>query len=163
MRRKELRSVDNGGRNDGAVGTVKDDRNNIAQGRNVKPFLSAKHATEEGGRSSATTRREPVPHELYKGAIIRRGAWEKARSAVEGWGGEGPDIVNVMNRYTTMKPNCGAQCEGLDWFDVREQLWADMEGAGLAGEIVSLLVSKQWFVQAEGMGAKALESVKSGD
>ncbi|KAL9184882.1 hypothetical protein ACHAXT_002659, partial [Thalassiosira profunda] len=89
------------------------------------------------------------------------------------------DILNVMNKDATMNGNCGARYEGLDRFDARDKLWADMDAAGLVlkaephmqrvprsqrgGEIIEPLVSKQWFVKTQGMGAKALEAVKGGD
>ncbi|KAL7541655.1 hypothetical protein ACHAXR_011106 [Thalassiosira sp. AJA248-18] len=89
------------------------------------------------------------------------------------------DIMNVMNKDGTMADNCGERYAGLDRFVARTKLWEDMEGADLVikvephmqrvprsqrgGEIIEPLVSKQWFVKTEGMGAKALEAVKGGD
>ena len=89
------------------------------------------------------------------------------------------DVLNVMNKDATMNASCGPRYEGLDRFDARTRLWADMEEAGLTikvephtqrvprsqrgGEIIEPMVSKQWFVRTEGMGAKALEAVKGGD
>lgn len=89
------------------------------------------------------------------------------------------DILNVMNKDATMNAACGSRYEGLDRFDARTKLWGDMEEAGLVikvephtqrvprsqrgGEIIEPMVSKQWFVKTEGMGAKALEAVKGGE
>jgi len=89
------------------------------------------------------------------------------------------EIMNVMNKDATMNSNCGDRYSGLDRFEARTKLWEDMEDAGLVikaephmqrvprsqrgGEIIEPLVSKQWFVKTEGMGAKALEAVKGGD
>ena len=89
------------------------------------------------------------------------------------------EIMNVMNKDATMNEKCGERYVGLDRFMAREKLWSDMETSGLVikaephmqrvprsqrgGEIIEPLVSKQWFVKTEGMGAKALAAVKDGD
>jgi valyl-tRNA synthetase len=89
------------------------------------------------------------------------------------------DIINVMNRDATMNTACGTKYSGLDRFMARDQLWQDMEVAGLTikvtphtqrvprsqrgGEIIEPMVSKQWFVKTEHMGSKALDAVKDGD
>lgn len=89
------------------------------------------------------------------------------------------DIINIMNKDATMNDKCGQNYVGLDRFDARSKLWSDMKEVGLVikeedhvqrvprsqrgGEIIEPLVSKQWFVKTEGMGAKALEAVKGGD
>jgi valyl-tRNA synthetase len=87
-------------------------------------------------------------------------------------------IINIMNKDGSMNANAG-KYDGLDRFDCREKLWADMEEAGLAvkvdphtqrvprsqrgGEVIEPMVSSQWFVKTEGMGAKALKAVQDGD
>jgi len=89
------------------------------------------------------------------------------------------EVINIMNKDATLNANCGEVYEGLDRFDGRDKLWSDMEEAGLTikvdphtqrvprsqrgGEVIEPLVSKQWFVKTEGMGAKALAAVKEGD
>ena len=89
------------------------------------------------------------------------------------------EIMNVMNKDGTMNSNCGEQYAGLDRFEARTKLWDDMEANDLVikvephtqrvprsqrgGEIIEPLVSKQWFVKTESMGAKALDAVKNGD
>ena len=89
------------------------------------------------------------------------------------------EVTNVMNRDATMNAACGPRYAGLDRFAARELLWKDMEEAGLTikvephvqrvprsqrgGEVIEPMVSKQWFVRTENMGAKALEAVKGGD
>ena len=86
-------------------------------------------------------------------------------------------IINVMNRDATMSAPAGPYA-GLDRFDCRQKLWADMEAAGLTirqedytlnvprsqrgGEIIEPLVSKQWFVDAEPMAKMGLAAVRSG-
>jgi valyl-tRNA synthetase len=87
-------------------------------------------------------------------------------------------IINIMNKDGSMNANAGPY-ENLDRFECREQLWRDMEEDGLVikvdphtqrvprsqrgGEIIEPLVSSQWFVKTEGMGAKALAAVQNGD
>jgi valyl-tRNA synthetase len=87
-------------------------------------------------------------------------------------------IINIMNKDGSMNSNAGDYC-GLDRFECREKLWRDMEDADLTikvdphmqrvprsqrgGEVIEPLVSSQWFVKTEGMGAKALKAVQDGD
>eukprot|EP00544_Gedaniella_sp_CCMP2646_P006084 CAMPEP_0202496132 /NCGR_PEP_ID=MMETSP1361-20130828/19001_1 /ASSEMBLY_ACC=CAM_ASM_000849 /TAXON_ID=210615 /ORGANISM="Staurosira complex sp., Strain CCMP2646" /LENGTH=994 /DNA_ID=CAMNT_0049127377 /DNA_START=8 /DNA_END=2992 /DNA_ORIENTATION=+ len=86
--------------------------------------------------------------------------------------------INVMNKDGSMNVNAG-DYNGLDRFDARAKLWEDIEAADLAikvephmqrvprsqrgGEVIEPLVSSQWFVKTEGMGAKALKAVEDGD
>ncbi|RMG93278.1 MAG: valine--tRNA ligase [Chloroflexi bacterium] len=86
-------------------------------------------------------------------------------------------IVNVMNKDATMNEAAGPY-NGLDRFECRQKLWADMEAAGLTikvedytlsvprsqrgGEIIEPLVSKQWFVDVEPMAKMALAAVHNG-
>jgi valyl-tRNA synthetase len=87
-------------------------------------------------------------------------------------------IINIMNKDGSLNANAG-NYNSLDRFDAREQLWKDMEEASLTikvdphtqriprsqrgGEVIEPLVSSQWFVKTEGMGAKALKAVEDGD
>jgi len=89
----------------------------------------------------------------------------------------GLPIVNVMNPDATMNENAGPYA-GLDRFECRRKLWADMEAAGLTiktesyrltvprsqrgGEIVEPLVSTQWFVRMKPLAELGLEAVRSG-
>ena len=89
------------------------------------------------------------------------------------------EIRSIMNKDATLNGACGDVYSGMDRFAARAQLWKDMEEANLTikveahtqrvprsqrgGEIIEPLVSKQWFVKTEGMGAKALEAVQSRD
>ena len=86
-------------------------------------------------------------------------------------------FINVMNKDATINEN-GGPYAGLDRYDAREKLWADMEEAGLAlkkedytlnvprsqrgGEVIEPLLSWQWYVDAEPMAKMALEAVRSG-
>lgn len=87
-------------------------------------------------------------------------------------------IINIMNKDGSLNSNAGAY-NALDRFEARTKLWGDMENAGLTikvdphtqrvprsqrgGEVIEPLVSSQWFVKTEGMGAKALKAVEDGD
>jgi len=87
-------------------------------------------------------------------------------------------IINIMNKNGSLNENAGAY-NGLDRFDARAELWKDMEDENIAikiephtqrvprsqrgGEVIEPLVSSQWFVKTEGMGAKALKAVQDGD
>ncbi len=86
-------------------------------------------------------------------------------------------IVNVMHKDATMNANAGPY-EGLDRFECRQKLWADMEAAGLTiktekhtlsvprsqrgGEVIEPLVSRQWFVNVEPMAKMGLDAVHRG-
>ena len=86
-------------------------------------------------------------------------------------------VVTVMNKDATMNAAAGPYA-GLDRFEARTQLWADMEAAGLTlkaepytmnvprsqrgGEIIEPLISKQWFVDTRPMAEMALAAVHSG-
>ena len=86
-------------------------------------------------------------------------------------------VVNIMNKDATMSAAAGPYA-GMDRFDCRKKLWADMEAAGLTiktaahtlnvprsqrgGEIIEPMVSRQWFVNIEPMAKMALQAVHSG-
>ncbi len=87
-------------------------------------------------------------------------------------------IINVMNKDATMNKNAGPYA-GLNRFDCRKKLWADMEAEDLTiktdahrmqvprsqrgGEVVEPMVSTQWFVKIKPMAQKGLEAVANGD
>jgi valyl-tRNA synthetase len=86
-------------------------------------------------------------------------------------------VLNILNADATMNDVAGPYA-GLDRFECRKKLWADMEAQGLTlktepytlqiprsqrgGEIVEPMVSTQWFVRMEALAAPALEAVRSG-
>ncbi|CAB9510231.1 Valine--tRNA ligase [Seminavis robusta] len=88
-------------------------------------------------------------------------------------------VINIMNKDGSLNANAGEAYDGLDRFVARAKLWEDMEAEGLVikaephtqrvprsqrgGEVIEPLVSSQWFVKTEGMGAKALKAVQDGD
>ncbi|XAR73533.1 Valine--tRNA ligase [Bertholletia excelsa] len=90
----------------------------------------------------------------------------------------GLPILNVMNKDGTLNKVAGLYC-GLDRFEARKKLWADLEETGLAvkkenhtlrvprsqrgGEIIEPLVSKQWFVTMEPLADAALKAVERGE
>ena len=89
----------------------------------------------------------------------------------------GLQIISVLDKDAHMNENAGPYA-GLDRFECRRQLWADMETAGLAiktqpyrtqvprsqrgGEIVEPMVSTQWFVRMKPLAEMGLEAVRSG-
>lgn len=86
-------------------------------------------------------------------------------------------LINVLNKDASMNARAGKYA-GLDRYDCREQLWNDMQAAGLAikaqpyttriprsqrgGEIIEPLMSKQWYVRIQPLADKALAAVRSG-
>ena len=90
---------------------------------------------------------------------------------------QGLPVLNVMNRDASMNENAGPYA-GMDRFECRERLWADMKAAGLVirtesirhsvprsqrgGEIIEPLVSVQWFLRARPLAQKAIEAVRDG-
>ncbi len=85
------------------------------------------------------------------------------------------DIINILNADATMNENTGPY-QGMDRFECREKLWADMEAADLTvktepylmqvprsqrgGEIVEPMVSTQWFVHMQSLAEKGLDVVR---
>ncbi len=86
-------------------------------------------------------------------------------------------MMSVMDKQARMNENAGPYA-GLDRFECRERLWADMAEAGLTievrdhilsvprsqrgGEIVEPMLSTQWFVRIQPLAEKALEAVRNG-
>lgn len=89
----------------------------------------------------------------------------------------GLQIINVMNKDATMNENAGPY-QGLDRFECRQKLWADMAAEGLTlevkphrmqvprsqrgGEVVEPLVSTQWFVKMRPLAEAGLAAVADG-
>jgi valyl-tRNA synthetase len=87
-------------------------------------------------------------------------------------------MLNIMNEDGALNVNAGPYA-GLDRFDARKQLWADMKAAGLVvaekehnhqvghcqrcGTIVEPLLSEQWWVKMEPLAKPALAAVANGD
>ncbi|MBI3733954.1 MAG: valine--tRNA ligase [Chloroflexi bacterium] len=87
-------------------------------------------------------------------------------------------VISTMNPDATMNQNAGPYA-GLDRFECRRRIWADMNTAGLTlktepylmnvprsqrgGEIVEPLISTQWFVRMAPLAEQALQIVRRGE
>ncbi|HRA64977.1 MAG TPA: valine--tRNA ligase [Caldilinea sp.] len=87
-------------------------------------------------------------------------------------------MLNILNNDGTLNANAGPYA-GLDRFDARKRLWADMQEAGLVvadkehahqvghcqrcGTIVEPLLSEQWWMKMEPLAQPALAAVANGD
>lgn len=86
-------------------------------------------------------------------------------------------VISVLDEAARVNQNGGAYA-GLDRFDARQKLWADMKAAGLVlreepytlnvprsqrgGEIVEPMISTQWFVNMKPLAEAALQAVRNG-
>jgi len=86
-------------------------------------------------------------------------------------------VLNILNEDATLNANAGRYA-GLDRFEARARLWADMEAAGLTikvephrhaiprsqrgGEIVEPMISTQWFVKIAPLAGPAIDAVRAG-
>ncbi len=89
----------------------------------------------------------------------------------------GLPIISVMNKDATLNEEAGPYA-GLERFEARKKLWADMAEQGLVlkeedylhtvpiaqrgGEVIEPMVSTQWFVKMAGPARMALDSVHEG-
>ncbi|MBX7236353.1 MAG: valine--tRNA ligase [Caldilineales bacterium] len=89
----------------------------------------------------------------------------------------GLPIITIMNKDATLNEAAGPYA-GMERFAARKKLWADMDAAGLVikeepynmtvpraqrgGEIIEPLISRQWFVNTDGMAQLGLAAVRSG-
>ncbi len=87
-------------------------------------------------------------------------------------------VISVLDAAAAVNGN-GGPYAGMDRYDCREKLWADMLAAGLViktepytttiprsqrgGEIIEPMISTQWFVNVKPQAEKALKAVKNGD
>ncbi|NIS79453.1 MAG: valine--tRNA ligase [Anaerolineales bacterium] len=90
----------------------------------------------------------------------------------------GLEVVNVLEPDATMNANAGPYA-GMDRYACRDQLWSDMERAGLTiktepylmqvprtqrgGEVVEPMVSTQWFVRMQPLAEHGLRTVRQGN
>jgi valyl-tRNA synthetase len=88
------------------------------------------------------------------------------------------ETVNIMNPDGTINEN-GGSYEGLDRFEARERIVADLKAEGLlekteeyenkvpissrSGAVIEPLISRQWFVKMEPLAEPAIEAVREGD
>ena len=89
----------------------------------------------------------------------------------------GLEMISVMDEAARINQN-GGPYAGMDRFECRKKIWADMEAAGLTiktepymmsvprsqrgGELVEPMISTQWFVDIKPMADAALEAVRDG-
>ncbi len=89
----------------------------------------------------------------------------------------GLTLLNILNKDASMNANAGKYA-GLDRYDCREQLWADMDAADLVikteayttriprsqrgGEVVEPMMSTQWYVRIQPLADKAIAAVREG-
>jgi valyl-tRNA synthetase len=89
----------------------------------------------------------------------------------------GLEMISMLDQAAKVNEN-GGPYAGLDRFDCRKKLWADMKTAGLVikeepyrmsvprsqrgGEIVEPMISEQWFVSIKPLADAALEAVRDG-
>ena len=87
-------------------------------------------------------------------------------------------VINILNDDATLNEHAGPYA-GMDRYECRQKLWADMKAAGLTireeayttqvprsqrgGEIIEPMVSTQWFVKMKPLAEPALEKVRSGE
>ena len=87
------------------------------------------------------------------------------------------EIISVLDKDARINSH-GGPYEGLDRFDAREKLWADMRAAGLVikeepythqvprsqrgGEIIEPMISTQWFVKIKPLADPAIQAVRDG-
>ncbi len=89
----------------------------------------------------------------------------------------GLPIISMLDKEAKVNEH-GGKYQGLDRFEARKQLWADMKEADLVikeepyrttiprsqrgGEIVEPMISEQWFVKIQPLADAALAAVKDG-
>ena len=87
------------------------------------------------------------------------------------------EMISMLDEQARVNQN-GGQYAGMDRFEARKRLWADMTAQGLVikaepytlniprsqrgGEIVEPMISTQWFVTIKPMAEPALEAVRDG-
>jgi valyl-tRNA synthetase len=87
-------------------------------------------------------------------------------------------IISMLDVEAKVNEN-GGKYQGLDRFEARKKMWADMKAADLViktepyrttiprtqrgGEIVEPMISEQWFVKIESLANAGLAAVKKGD
>ena len=88
------------------------------------------------------------------------------------------EFLNILNKDGSLNEKAGAYA-GLDRFEVRKKLWADMEEAGLVvaakdhdhqvghcercHTVVEPLLSEQWWVKTEPLAKPSIDAVRNGD
>lgn len=87
-------------------------------------------------------------------------------------------MLNILTDDATLNTNVPSKYQGLDRFEARKQIVADMEALGLldkiephalkvptgdrTGEVLEPYLTKQWFVKADVLAKLAIEAVEKG-
>ncbi|MDP6374273.1 MAG: valine--tRNA ligase [Pseudomonadales bacterium] len=90
----------------------------------------------------------------------------------------GLDLINVMTQRAAINDNAPQAYRGLDRYDARERIVADLDALGLlagvedhklqvprgdrSGAVIEPLLTDQWFVRIEPLARPAIEAVESG-
>ncbi|APC90937.1 MULTISPECIES: valine--tRNA ligase [Francisella] len=88
-------------------------------------------------------------------------------------------MLNILTDDASLNTNVPTKYQGLDRFEARKQIVADMEALGLldkiephalkvptgdrTGEVLEPYLTKQWFVKADILAKPAIEAVEKGD
>ena len=86
------------------------------------------------------------------------------------------EVVNIFDENAKLNENCPKEYEGLDRFEARKKIVADLDSMGAlnkveenihtipygdrSGEIIEPFLTDQWFVNAKELSIKAIEKVK---
>ena len=89
------------------------------------------------------------------------------------------DLISILTLDAKINENAPAAYRGLDRFDARKQILKDLEAQGLlvsekkhklnvprsdrTGVIVEPMLTDQWFVKMDGLAARGLDAVESGE
>jgi len=88
------------------------------------------------------------------------------------------EMINILNHDASLNDNAGDYA-GLDRYEARKKLWADMEAAGITmkvdenyqmsvprsqrgGEVVEPMLSTEWFIEIQPLADKAMQAVRDG-
>ncbi|HOW06554.1 MAG TPA: valine--tRNA ligase [Flexilinea sp.] len=87
------------------------------------------------------------------------------------------EMINILTKDAKIN-EAGAPYTGMDRFECRKKIWADMKEAGLvikeepymmniprsqrSGEIIEPMISTQWFLKMKPLAEPALEAVRNG-
>ncbi|MEP0202151.1 MAG: valine--tRNA ligase [Halioglobus sp.] len=88
------------------------------------------------------------------------------------------DVINVLNNDAAINTNAPSQYQGLDRFDARKTIVADMDSLGLldkvddhvlkvprgdrSGVVIEPYLTLQWYVDAKSLAQPAIEAVETG-
>ncbi len=89
------------------------------------------------------------------------------------------ELINILTHDAAINDNAPEAYRGMDRFEARKQIVADMEAAGLlekiedhtlkvprgdrSGVVIEPYLTNQWYVAVESLAKPAIEAVKNGD